>query len=251
MKRGAVKQAVCAILGAIVVIGGILFAFNWSKDKEHRDLARRIAEFGPRKGVPRTIDDLQRAISAYEDMQKLHVKDAVQTGVYWKILATRFQDREMFVEALKSLEHAIEYTPDDEVLHYLTGLNAARAAKSMYDYNGEKPYGERSERYLNLAETAYLRAIELQDSYTQARYALAVLYIFELDRPEAAIEQLLRYMENRSGDVDAMYLLARAMFMTGRYQEAADWYDKAIPLTKDEQKKREAMANRSFILDNL
>ena len=179
MKKGKLKQIVCAIAGAILVLGGFFFVWTWSKDKEHREMARRIAEFGPRKGVPRTIDDLKRAIAVYEDVQTLHVKDAAQTGVYWKILATRFQDREMFLEAIKALAEAIKYTPDDEVLHYLTGLNAAQAAKSLYDYDtGNGGRGAVSSRYFKLAEDAYLRAVELEPSYTQARYALAVLYTF-------------------------------------------------------------------------
>ena len=245
MKKGKIKQTICAIAGGLIVIGGIFFAFYASRDAEHRALAKRIAEFGPRKGVPRSIDDLTRAIAAYEDAQTLHIKDAAQTGVYWKILATRFQDREMFLEAIKALEKAREYTPNDEVLHYLTGLNAAQAARSLY---GERRGGGETARYFELAETAYLRAVELESSYTQARYALAVLYLFELNRPDDAITQLMRYMEHRSADADAMFLLARAYYMTGRLREAVEWYDRGIPLTKDARKKSEAEANRALIL---
>ncbi|MDR2467599.1 MAG: tetratricopeptide repeat protein [Spirochaetaceae bacterium] len=250
MKKGSVKQTVCALIGGIIVVGGIFYIYTWSQDQERRELARRISEFGPRKGVPRTIDDLQRAIAAYEDIQKLHVKDAAQTGVYWKILATRFQDREMYLEAVNALQQAIHYTPDDETLHYLTGINAARAAKSLYhpDANG---MNDAVMQHFKLAETAYLRAIELEPLYTQALYALSILYIFELNRPEDAIVHLLQYMETRSGDADAMFILARALYMTGRFQEAADWYDRAIPLTKDEKKRLEAEQNRNFIRDQL
>lgn len=250
MKKSGLSKTLPAVAGAVIVIGGIAAAWNFSKDREHRELAERISEFGPRKGVPRTIDDLKRAIAAYEDAQELHVKDAAQTAVYWKILATRFQDRQMYLEAVKALEHAIRYTPDDEVLHYLTGLNAAQAAASLYGGAQGSP-GEDTRRYLALAETAYLRAVELEPSYTQARYALGVMYAFDLERPEAAIEQLLRYMENRSGDSDAMFVLARAYYMTGNYAEALNWYDRAIPLTKDAAKRKEAEANRNRLRDLL
>jgi tetratricopeptide (TPR) repeat protein len=247
-KRRKLKQAVCAIAGAVILVGGVFFVYHWSRDKEHRAMAARIAEYGPRKGVPRTIEDLQRAIAAYEDLQTMHVKDAAQTATYWKILSIRFQDKGMFVEAVKALRRAIEIMPDDETLHYLTALNAAQAAKSAFDYEeGSGGSGAASRRYLNLAEAAYLRAIEIEESYTQARYGLAVLYVFELDRPADAVPQLRRYMENRSGDADSMFLLARALYMLGEYEEALNWYERGIPLTKDAARKAEAESNRNFI----
>ncbi|MDR2864228.1 MAG: tetratricopeptide repeat protein [Spirochaetaceae bacterium] len=247
-KRKKTKQIMAAIIGGVILVGGILYVFYWSQDKEHRVFAEKIAEYGPRRGVPRTIDDLKKAIAEYENLQEKHVKDAAQTAVYWKILSSRFQDKGMFLEAVNALRKAIELMPDDETLHYLTGLNAARAAKSLYDYDqGNGGSGLNRQRYFVLAEDAYKRAIELEPTYTQARYALAVLYVFELNRPADAIFELLRYMENRSGDADAMFVMARALYMTAQYREAVEWYDRGIPLTKDTEKKAEAEANRNFI----
>ncbi|MDR2659616.1 MAG: tetratricopeptide repeat protein [Spirochaetaceae bacterium] len=241
------KRHIYGLIAFIIIAGGVVFILYYEKNKERLDLARQIAEYGPRKGVPRTIDDLKRAIAAYEKLQLQHIKDAAQTGTYWKILGTRFQDKEMYFEAIDALKHAIDITPDDETLHYLLGLNAAYASKSAYDA-GEGAIGERSRRCLELAEDAYLRSIELEGKYNQARFALAVLYIYELDRPADGIDQLVAYMENRSGDADAMFMMARAFYMLGRYREAVDWYDQGIPLTKDRMKKAEAEENRRFIL---
>jgi tetratricopeptide (TPR) repeat protein len=248
MKKGGFKRALCALTALVVIAGGIVFIFYYEKNKERLDFAREIDAYGPRKGVPRTIEDLKRAIAAYEKLQEQQVKAAAQTGVYWKILASRFQDRQMYFEAIEALERAIEIKPDDETLHYLLGLNAAYAAKSAYDYGGEGAIGERSARYFALAEKAYLRSIELAPVYNQARFALAVLYIYEINRPEDGIKQLVAYMENRSGDADAMFMMARAFYMLARYREAVDWYDRGIPLTKDKTQKAEAEENRRYIL---
>jgi tetratricopeptide (TPR) repeat protein len=231
-----------------VIICGVAFAIYYDKNRERLELARQIAEYGPRKGVPRTIEELKQAIAAYEKLQEQHVKDAAQTGVYWKILASRFQDKAMYFEAIDALERAIDITPSDEMLHYLLGLNAAYGAKSAYDYQGEGAIGERSQRYFDLAERAYLRSIELEPRYNQARFALAVLYIYELERPEEGITQLSAYMEDRSGDVDAMLMMARAFYMLERYREAVNWYDRAIPLIKDAGQRAETEENRRFVL---
>ncbi|MDR2097131.1 MAG: tetratricopeptide repeat protein [Spirochaetaceae bacterium] len=248
MKKGAFRKGLFAIIGFGVIAGGITFAFYYDKNRERLALAREIAEYGPRKGVPRTIDDLKRAIAAYEKLQEQHIKDAAQTGVYWKILASRFQDKQMYFEAIDALQRAIEITPDDETLHYLLGLNAAYGAKSAYDYQDDGDMGERSRGYFALAERAYLRSIELEPKYNQARFALAVLYIYELGRPEEGITQLAAYMDTRSGDSDAMMMMARAFYMLGRYREAIDWYDRGIPLIKDKGKRAEAEENRRYVL---
>jgi tetratricopeptide (TPR) repeat protein len=231
-----------------LIAGGIVIISYYEKNNERLKLAREVADYGPRRGVPREIDDLKRAIAAYEKLQEQHIKDAAQTGVYWKILSSRFQSKQMYFEAIDALENAIRIAPADETLHYLLGLNAAYAAKSAHDYRGNAGGGGVTRHYFDLAEAAYLRAIELEPTYGQARFALAVLYIYELNRPEDGIEQLVSYMETRSGDADAMFMMARAFYMQGRLREAVDWYDKGIPLSNDKDKKAEAEENRRYIM---
>jgi tetratricopeptide (TPR) repeat protein len=72
--------------------------------------------------------------------------------------------------------------------------------------------------------------------------------VFELDRPLEAIPHLLKYMENRSGDANAMFILARAYYMTGELNDAVEWYERGIPLVKDEKTRKEAEANRNYIM---
>jgi tetratricopeptide (TPR) repeat protein len=228
------------LLAAFVfgIIGcGIYFIYNYQNQKKQYDFASRISEYGPRKAVPRTIEDLQKAIASYEYAQEMHVKTAAQSGVYWKILASRFSDKGMYLQEVDSLQKEIDYTPNDETLHYMLGMNAAYLAKSSYG-NGEQ------QRYFSMAAAAYKRAIELESEYTQALYALAVLEIYEIDMPQDGITHLLAYMDKRSNDSDAMMMIARAYYMTGEYARAIDWYDRAIPLTKNEVKKKEAEENR-------
>jgi tetratricopeptide (TPR) repeat protein len=201
----------------------------------------------PGGGVPGSIEDLRAAISAYEERIEEHVRDAAQTAIYWKILATRLQDKGLHTEALDALERALYYTPDDPSLHYLTGLSAGIVAKSFYAAVNRQD----RERYFALAEAAYLRAIELDSRYARPRYGIGVLYVFELDRPRDAIPHLLRYMEIIINDVDAMFVLARAYYMTEEYQPAADLYDAIMGLTKDKDKRAEAQNNKQLVLDAL
>jgi tetratricopeptide (TPR) repeat protein len=103
-------------------------------------------------------------------------------------------------------------------------------------------------RYFALAEEAYLRAIALGGRYLRPRYGLAVLYVFELERPAEAIPHLERCLEISRGDVDTMFVLARAYYMTESFQAAIDLYDRIISITKDEQKRSDARSNREIAM---
>jgi tetratricopeptide (TPR) repeat protein len=207
-----------------------------------------MAELSPKGGPPETIEGLRAAIAAYGDAVEAHVRDAAQTGTYWKILATRLADKGMHQDALDALEMSIRYNAEDPTLFYLTGVSAGIVAKSSLDFPRTGEQVSERERYLGLSERAYLRAVELDKDYAKPRYALGVLYSFELDRPEDAIPHLSRYLELMPRDVDGMFVLAGAYYATAQYEKAVDLYDRILVTTKDEKKLEEARNNRDFIM---
>jgi tetratricopeptide (TPR) repeat protein len=245
-----IKKEALVGLGVIALIAAAILIFTGYQRNRQRDaLARDIAALSPGNGPPETIEGLRTAIRAYEAKIEGHVKDAAQTGVYWKILAYRLQDRGLHGEALEALERAISYNPLDTALYYQTGVSAGVMAKSSLNFGGEGANMTR-ENYYALAEEGYLRAISLDDRYVAPLYGLGVLYTFELDRPGEAVPYLLRSLEI-SPETDAMFVLARAYYMTGAYREAVEVYDRLIGFTGDPEKKKEAQINRQLALDRI
>jgi tetratricopeptide (TPR) repeat protein len=240
------KENFLGLLVVLILGGGIIGVYLYEKRNTNAALAARMAELSPRGGPPETIEGLRAAIAAYEDAVEAHVRDAAQTGTYWKILATRLADKGMHQEALEALETVIRYNAEDPTVFYLTGVSAGVVAKSSLDFPRAGEASQR-EQYFGLSERAYLRAIELDRDYAKPRYALGVLYSFELDRPEEAIPQLSRYLELMPRDVDGMFVLARAYYMTGQYENAIDLYDRILVTTKDAKKQEEARNNRDYI----
>jgi tetratricopeptide (TPR) repeat protein len=238
------KEAVVGLATVVILAAGLTLFLNFWKSRVRNDMAVRIAEISGRGGPPETIEGLRNALAQYEQRIEAHVRDAGQTGVYWKILAVRLQDRGLHLEALEALEQAMKYNAEDPSLRYLTGISAARVAKGMVDMTG----GERG-KYYDLSESAFLTAIRLDETYSRPRYALGVLYTFDLDRPEDAIPHLRRFLDLVVNDVDGMFVLARAYYMTSRYPEALDLYDRILRLTKDPDKKKEAQQNKQRILE--
>jgi tetratricopeptide (TPR) repeat protein len=240
------KEGVIAILLMVVILGGAVFLLNYLRNRERNALATRIAALEGRSGVPTGIEDLKSAIALYEQRIENHVQDAAQTGIYWKILANRLQDKGLYNEALNALERAIYYNPADPALQYLVGISASMAAKGSLDFNTGSRSGD---RYFGIAESAYLNSISLDETYARSRYALGVLYVFELDRPEEAIPHLEKYLDLTVNDTDGMFVLARAYFMTSRYEEALNVYDRILSISKDQKIRREAEENRRYVMD--
>jgi tetratricopeptide (TPR) repeat protein len=242
-KRG-IAGFIIGIFVFLLVAGGIAFLFYYQKNKERVDQAIAIAAYGPRKGVPREIEDLERAIRTYEKQLDQYVRDAAQTGTYWKILGTRLSEKGMHAEALKAFQQAMRYNTEEAVLYYLAGVSAGRVGKFTLEF--ERNAGEAA-HYYDLSEEAYLRAIELDERYTLALYGLAVLYAFELNRPLDAIPRIERYMELRSGDIDAMFILARCYYASGQYRRALDQYDMIINTSSDPRRRSEAEENKRTV----
>ena len=229
-------------------IGVIIYGISMhQRFKSRNEFAERVFSLGDeRKPPPQTIEGLRSAIAYYEKRIEQNVQDVAKTGIYWKLLAVRLQDRGLHGEALEALENAIYYNPVDPTLHYSIGLSAGIMAKSVHALPGSGS-GDKA-KYFALAEEAYRRAIELDGRYLRPRYGLAVLYVFELSRPGEAIPHLQRCLEISRNDVDVMFVLARAYYMTESFREAVDLYDRIITITKDEQKRIDARNNRQIIM---
>ena len=243
-KNNRIKDIIIGVV-FILVAGTIIFFLYRGTGSQNRELARRMAELSPRGGPPETIDGLRKAIALYEEQIERNVSEGAQTGVYWKILAIRLADRSMHQDALSALERAIYFNSEDPVLYNLTGVSAGVAAKSIIGFSANADRDR--ERFFSLSEKAYLRAIELDNTYTKPMYGLGVLYTFELERPGEAIPHLENNLRLSPSDIPAMFVLARAHYMTGGYSQAIELYERIINRTKDKKIINEALNNIDII----
>jgi cytochrome c-type biogenesis protein CcmH/NrfG len=246
----AKKREVVFGIFVLLVIGGLLFAVaNYAQNKTRTDLEKRIAELSPRRGPPETIEGLRQAIALYEKQIEQHVKDAAQTGVYWKILAIRLADKEIHREALDAFERAIQFSPEDPTLYFLIGDSASVVSASTLSFSGNS--GMEKERYAQLAESAFLRSIQLDSTYPRPLLGLGILYTFDLNRAADAVPHLERYVQLSPNDIRGMFVLARAYYMTQNYDRAIELYDRIIARTKDPKVKAEAQNNKDIIRNSL
>jgi len=241
-----------AFIGIFVIVSfGVLvtMVYRFELNRSYRDLAKRIVGVSSKGRTPQTVEDLKKAIALYENQIEFNVKTGAQTGVYWKILGIRLADKGMHKDAVDAFDRALYYNADDPTLFYLTGESASVAAASTLGFNDNSAFEK--QRYQQLAESAYLRAIELDTTYAKPRLGIGVLYTFDMGRPADAIPHLERYLQINSNDVMSMFVLARAYFLTGENERAIDLYERIIYKTKDPKVKTEARNNMDFIRDNM
>jgi len=240
-----IKETIVGILVILFIGTLIVTVYRFEQNRVRGDLAKRVAELSPRGGPPETIEGLRKAIAAYEAQIELNVQDGVQTGVYWKILAIRLADKGMHRDALDAFERALQFTPEDPTLFFLIGDSASVVSASTLGFSGNS--GTEKDRYAQLAESAYLKAIQLDPVYSRPRLGLGILYTFDLNRPAEAVPHLERYMELAPNNIKGMFVLARAYYMMENYDRAIELYDRIIARTKDPKVKSEAQNNKDII----
>jgi tetratricopeptide (TPR) repeat protein len=243
------KEIVLGIIVILVFAWIITFVYRYESTSRNKELEKRIAELSPRRGPPETIEGLRQAIALYETQIERNVREGAQTGVYWKILAIRLADKGLDNDALEAFERAIHYNSEDPVLYYLTGVSAAKVAHKKIGFTANDDVEK--EQYYRLSENAYLRSLELDETYSKAMYGLAVLYAFELDRPQDAVDQLDRYLQIQKSDTSAMFVLARAYYMLRKFTAAIEVYERIASTTKDRKTKEEAFKNIEIVRERM
>ena len=237
-----VKDWIIGISVIAVLVALVIIVYNHETNKKHVGWARQWG------GPPETIEGLRAAIAQYEEQIERHVKDGAQTGIYWKILGMRLAERGMHRDALDAYERAIRFNTDDPVLFFRTGESALAVAASSLGFS---PNFNEREHFMNLAESSFLRSVQLDSAYARPRLSLGILYTVHLDRPSEAIPHMERYLELAPNNVWGMSVLARAYYMAGNNSRAIEMYDRIITRTKDPQVKLEAQNNRDYIWNSM
>ena len=231
---------------AVVLSSAVLFAScspSYNSVKRMQRLEEGVSN-------PTTKEELEEAIKKYEARAMDLVLTEAQTGMWYKLLETRYLDERMYRKAYDAFRKALLSYPDNAHLYYYIAICAGYIANSELDFDAKGTI-ETAERmnYLKLSESSDLMALEIDPKYYRAMYGIGVLYVFEMDQPADAIPYLERFLDTQKRDSDAMFVLARAYYQTYQFDKAVVLYDKIIALNPNAEKTSEAKANKKVVLD--
>ena len=251
------RDFIIGIIIIITVVGLFIWQINRERNVERRELASRIRELSPTGGIPRNDDDLLKAIKLYEAQIEINIRDGVQTGTYWKILARRFADKGMHLLALEALDNAKRFNAEDPALYCWEGESALAVARSITGYTRENI--DEKVKFYNRAEIAFNRSIELDRDYANPRIGLGTMLTIDLDRPSEAISHLERFLQINTTDINGMFVLAQAYYVTANSegtsasrafelnQRAIELYDRIISRSNNPQVIQEAEKNKNIV----
>jgi tetratricopeptide (TPR) repeat protein len=190
----------------------------------------------------RRIREIQQAIRRYRREVERTVKASAQLEVYYKMLAAAYMQQGMFQPAYEALQEAMAIQSANPILAYYAAVCSASLSKAQVEEAARSQWLQRSEGY-------YRRALDLDPGYVNALYGLAVLYVFELQRPQEAAVLLERLLKRDSRNTAAELLLGNAYYRSGRLEDALGVFrDVAAPTDAQRQ---EAQANAQRIEEEL
>jgi tetratricopeptide (TPR) repeat protein len=218
------------------------------------DIERQIAGIDELGGLYRSlalkyldIDMLNTRIRGLllqeEEAPPLYQSDSL----YYSALAFEYMDMKIYREALVNLEKAIGIFPQNKLLYYYAGICAANIGKSFV----REEMADEREKWERDAEAYYMRALELDEKYDDALYALSVLLFYELERPYDAEKLLEKLLEAQARYTDARFLLATVYYVTSRFDDAVEQYELIERSDTSKARKLQAKLNKERILAEL
>jgi len=155
-------------------------------------------------------------------------------GTYYKLLGLKYMDYSMWNEGVDAFSGALQVYPDNSRLHYYRGVCLAQSA------TGESRLSVRDELFAS-AEFDYIKASELDRIYTSPLWGLAILYVYELNRPGEAASVLDRLLDIEPSNEKATLLRAELYRAAGDKMRALELYHKLQVDGKDREIKAEAL----------
>jgi tetratricopeptide (TPR) repeat protein len=150
----------------------------------------------------------------------------------------------MYQPAYEALQAAMAIQSGNPILAYYAAVCCANLSKAQVEVAVRSQWLQRAEGY-------YRRALELDPGYVNALYGLAILYVFELDRPQDAVPLLERVLKRETRNMDAQLLLGNAYYRAGRLEDALGAFQDVAAHANVDAQRQEAQANARRIEEEL
>jgi len=201
----------------------------------NNDLAERVYEMEqPGEGEePEKIKEIRKDINRWEDELNDAITAGKNTARYYRTLGLKFMDYEMFGPARDSFSRGLEITTADSRMYYYRAVAVSKLAVSRSDE-------EETKNELIQAEEDYKRAISLDPRFMPPYYSLAILYIYELDRPFEAESYLEQYLKIERSDGRALLLYGQLLEQMGLSEKAMDQYNTLLSVSGFNAEKEQA-----------
>ncbi|MDC7224166.1 MAG: hypothetical protein PQJ60_10530 [Spirochaetales bacterium] len=201
---------------------------------DYEELARRVGELdGFSETDQERIDQLKSDIRRVDREVEETIEQVRDRGSYYKLLGLKYMDYEMWAAGVEAFDGALAVYPENSRLHYYRAV-----CLGQWGINESLP--SRRQDLFERAEFDYLRAAEQDRIYTSPLWGLAVLYVYEMDRPGEAASVLDRLLQIEPSHEKATLLRAELYKAAGNKMRALELYRKLQVDGKNEEIREEA-----------
>ena len=215
----------------------LVFLLAACQPGRNTELAERVYELEGGSAAegqePEEIREIRKDLNHWEDELNDAITAGRNTGRYYRTLGLKFLDYKMYGPARDSFSRALEFSPENGRLYYYRGVALSRMALTRQD-----PLLMQQE--MTMVEQDYLRAIQVEPRFMSPYFSLAILYIYELNRPFEAQPYLEEYLSVERSDAKAHMLYGQLLEDAGALEEALDHYEKVLSLSGTEELKDKA-----------
>jgi len=215
-------------MGKLVLCLFSLLPLSCELTRARNELAKRMAAEENQATNEKRISELKSDIKRVEKEVERTIESVRDKGTYWRLLGLKYMDYKMWGEAVSALDEAISIYPEHAFLLYNRALSIAQLSL-LADTQ------EQRMAYLSRAEQGHRRAIEVDPRFTPAMYALAILLVFESEKPLDARDLLEDYLEIERSDIKARFLLARVYVELGDDEGALGLYKEIGDIAGNEE----------------
>lgn len=167
------------------------------------------------------------------EMMKFYSKQQL----FHEYLGILLMDKGFYQNALIHFEEAIKLRPKSANLYFYYGVCAGQLYQAFIVKEDRSAINDKAEYYLNLAEKAYLKTVELKASYHEALYALGIIYYYEKKDNQSAVAVMSLATSLVEDDFKYRRLLAYAYYSADEYALAIKEGLKAKSLAKTKEEK--------------
>ena len=222
----------------------LLLIIFFSCNKDEKALYSRLETTEYSEITKEREAELKADIRKYKDILEENIETLRGIGSCTKSLGKLYLENKMYFLALEQFKESMKIYPENPILFYYAGVCSAKSSKLVIEDTEKYEYISDSVEY-------YKKAIELDNKFTKALYALSIIYLFELDRPKEAALLLNNIMGYESSNYEAMFLLANAYIRIGRIDDASDIYEKIIKSSGNRIYTEKAESNRKELQENI
>ncbi|MBN2652358.1 MAG: tetratricopeptide repeat protein [Spirochaetales bacterium] len=222
------------------------FTFSCNKNKAHvgRTVEKLYQDYQPEDYVNKHFpSQLEEAFDNDLNLSKMK-EDVAQMMKYYanqqlfhEYLGVLLMDKGYYESALIHFEEAIKLRPKSANLYYYYGICAGQLYQAFIIKEDRSQISDKAAYYLELAEKAYLKCIEMKPSYHNALYALGIIYSYEKNDYQKAVAVMNSAVTLMPDEFRYRRLLFFAYFSSGNYSQAVGQGNKAMSLTDSEEEK--------------